>query len=38
MIGIKCELQERATAIKKLHKNVSKLMSVHQFIAVLIVT
>ena len=28
----------RATAIQKLHKNVSKLMSLHQFVAILIVT
>ena len=28
----------RAAAVSKLHKNVSKLMSVHQFVAILIVT
>ena len=33
MIGIKCKLKEQ-----KDHENVSKLMSVHRFVAVLIVT
>ena len=28
----------KATAIQKLHKNVSKLISVHQFVVILIVT
>ena len=28
----------KATAIQKLHKNVSKLISMHQFVAILIIT
>ena len=36
MIGRKCNLKEQLQ--NKIHKNVSKLMSVHQFVAILIVT
>ena len=32
-MGIKCELQEQMQ-----HKNISKLMSVHRFVAILIFT